>query len=70
LVTIISSYQTGHAINLGDLVFEPPRSGPTLWEIGVPDRSAAEMFIPYTDPKYPTNKLFLNNDKLVVTPKS
>jgi rhamnogalacturonan endolyase len=51
-------------------VFEPPRSGPTLWEIGVPDRSAAEMFIPDTDPKYPTNKLFLNNDKLVVTPKS
>ncbi|XP_051220497.1 uncharacterized protein [Lolium perenne] len=53
----------GKKINLGDLVFEPPRSGPTLWEIGVPDRSAAEMFIPDTDPKYPTNKLFLNNDK-------
>jgi hypothetical protein len=23
------------------------------------------MFIPDTDPKYPTNKLFLNKDKLV-----
>ncbi|CAM0949851.1 unnamed protein product [Alopecurus aequalis] len=54
---------TGGAINLGDLVFEPPRSGPTLWEIGVPDRSAAEMFIPESDPKYPPNKLFLNKDK-------
>ena len=54
----------GRAINLGDLVFEPPRSGPTLWEIGVADRSAAEMFVPDTDPKYP-NKLFLNKDKSV-----
>ncbi|PNT67317.1 hypothetical protein BRADI_3g24670v3, partial [Brachypodium distachyon] len=52
----------GRAINLGDLVFEPPRSGPTLWEIGVPDRSSAEMFVPDPDPKY-LNKLFANNDK-------
>uniref|UniRef100_A0A0E0MJA4 rhamnogalacturonan endolyase n=1 Tax=Oryza punctata TaxID=4537 RepID=A0A0E0MJA4_ORYPU len=34
----------GRIINLGDLVFEPPRSGPTLWEMGVPDRSAAEQY--------------------------
>ncbi|TVU27112.1 hypothetical protein EJB05_29692 [Eragrostis curvula] len=52
----------GCDINLDDLVFEPPRSGPTLWEIGVPDRSAAEFFIPDADPKY-TNRLFLNKDK-------
>uniref|UniRef100_A0A0D9XNS9 rhamnogalacturonan endolyase n=1 Tax=Leersia perrieri TaxID=77586 RepID=A0A0D9XNS9_9ORYZ len=48
-------------INLGDLVFEPPRSGPTLWEMGVPDRSAAEFFIPDPNPKY-LNKI-LNKDK-------
>ena len=28
---------------LGDLVWKPERSGPTLWEIGIPDRSAAEF---------------------------
>ncbi|KAL6641954.1 hypothetical protein ACP70R_020135 [Stipagrostis hirtigluma subsp. patula] len=52
----------GRANNLGDLVFEPPRSGPTLWEIGVPDRTAAEFFIPDVDPKY-VNRLFLTKDK-------
>ncbi|KAF7088578.1 hypothetical protein CFC21_091671 [Triticum aestivum] len=51
----------GGAINLGDLVYEAPRSGPTLWEIGVPDRSAKEMFVPDPDPKY-LNKLFQNKD--------
>ncbi|XP_062203110.1 rhamnogalacturonate lyase B-like [Phragmites australis] len=52
----------GGAIDLGDLVFEPPRSGPTLWEIGVPDRTAAEFFVPDADPKY-RNGLFLSKDK-------
>jgi hypothetical protein len=46
-------------------VFEPPRSGPTLWEIGVPDRSAAEFFVPDADPKY-ASKLFLGKDKSVL----
>jgi rhamnogalacturonan endolyase len=45
-------------------VYEAPRSGPTLWEIGVPDRSAAEMFVPDPDPKY-LNKLFQNKNRLV-----
>ncbi|RLM99730.1 rhamnogalacturonate lyase-like isoform X1 [Panicum miliaceum] len=49
-------------INLGDLVFLPPRSGPTLWEIGVPDRTAAEFFVPDVDPRY-ANRLFLHKDK-------
>lgn len=35
-----------------DLVYEPPRDGPTLWEIGIPDRSAAEFHIPDPSPKY------------------
>uniref|UniRef100_A0ACD5X2Z6 Uncharacterized protein n=1 Tax=Avena sativa TaxID=4498 RepID=A0ACD5X2Z6_AVESA len=52
----------GGAVRLGDLVFEPPRAGPTLWEIGVPDRSAAEFFIPDPNPKY-LNKLFLTKDR-------
>ncbi|XP_037446038.1 probable rhamnogalacturonate lyase B [Triticum dicoccoides] len=52
----------GGAVALGDLVFEPPRSGPTLWEIGVPDRSAAEFFVPDPNPRY-LSKLFVARDK-------
>jgi rhamnogalacturonan endolyase len=52
----------GCAVDLGDLVFLPPRSGPTLWEIGVPDRTAAEFLIPDVDPRY-ANRLFLHKDK-------
>jgi rhamnogalacturonan endolyase len=55
---------SGGDIDLGDLVFEPPRSGPTLWEIGLPDRTVAEFFVPDADPKY-ANKLYLNMDKLL-----
>ncbi|KAJ0026270.1 hypothetical protein Pint_08522 [Pistacia integerrima] len=47
-------------IELGDLVYEPPRDGPTLWEIGIPDRSAAEFYVPDPNPKY-INKLYLNH---------
>lgn len=52
--------RAGSNINLGVLVYEPPRKGPTLWEIGIPDRSAAEFFVP--DP-YPTlaNQLYTNH---------
>ncbi|KAI3884118.1 hypothetical protein MKW92_031969 [Papaver armeniacum] len=42
-------------INLGDLVYEPPRDGPTLWEIGIPDRSAAEFYVPDPNPNYINN---------------
>ncbi|KAK9012023.1 hypothetical protein V6N11_040093 [Hibiscus sabdariffa] len=38
--------QPGNKIELGTLIYDPPRNGPTLWEIGVPDRTAAEFFIP------------------------
>ncbi|XP_010060112.2 probable rhamnogalacturonate lyase B [Eucalyptus grandis] len=50
----------GCQVDVGDLVFEPPRNGPTLWEIGVPDRSAAEFYVPDPNPKY-INKLYLNH---------
>ncbi|KAK6792568.1 hypothetical protein RDI58_011649 [Solanum bulbocastanum] len=51
---------SGCSIEMDDLVFEPPRNGPTLWEIGIPDRSACEFYIPDPDPKY-VNKLFINH---------
>ncbi|TKW25456.1 hypothetical protein SEVIR_3G121000v4 [Setaria viridis] len=49
-------------VDVGNLVFEPPRSGPTLWEIGVPDRSAAEFYVPDPDPRY-SSRLFLTKDR-------
>ncbi|XP_021743771.1 probable rhamnogalacturonate lyase B [Chenopodium quinoa] len=52
----------GHAIDLGDLVYDHPRDGPILWEIGIPDRSAAEFFIPDPDPRL-VNKLYLTRDR-------
>ncbi|XP_031283521.1 probable rhamnogalacturonate lyase B [Pistacia vera] len=49
--------KAGSKFKLGAIVYRPPRYGPTLWEIGVPDRSAVEYFVP--DP-YPTlmNRLY------------
>ncbi|OMO50310.1 hypothetical protein CCACVL1_30518 [Corchorus capsularis] len=43
--------QPGKEMDFGALIYDSPRNGPTLWEIGIPDRTAAEFFIP--DP-YPT----------------
>ncbi|MQL73842.1 hypothetical protein Taro_006227 [Colocasia esculenta] len=50
----------GSDINLGDILYEPPRDGPTVWEIGIPDRSAAEFYIPDPNPLY-INKLYVNH---------
>ncbi|KAF6150992.1 hypothetical protein GIB67_016470 [Kingdonia uniflora] len=50
----------GSDIRLGFLVYEPPRDGPTLWEIGIPDRSAAEFYVPDPDPNF-INKLYVNH---------
>ncbi|CAN1159366.1 Rhamnogalacturonate lyase [Linum perenne] len=54
------SITSGCYVDMGDVVFEPPRNGPTLWEIGVPDRSASEFYVPDPSPKY-INKLFLHH---------
>ncbi|XP_058221954.1 rhamnogalacturonate lyase B-like isoform X2 [Rhododendron vialii] len=54
------SITSGCEVDLGNLVYEPPRDGPTLWEIGIPDRSAAEFHIPDPNPKY-VNRLYLNH---------
>lgn len=43
-----------------ELVYEPPRDGPTLWEIGIPDRSAAEFYVPDPNPMY-INKLYVDH---------
>lgn len=56
----------GSKIKLDNLVYEPPRDGPTLWEIGIPDRTAAEFYVPDANPKL-VNRLFINHtDKFVL----
>ncbi|KAL3655230.1 hypothetical protein CASFOL_001016 [Castilleja foliolosa] len=57
---VIITITPGCEIEMGDIIYEPPRDGPTLWEIGVPDRSAAEYYVPDPDPKY-INKLYVNH---------
>lgn len=37
---------------MGQVIFKPLRDGPTLWEIGIPDRSAEEFYIPEPNPMY------------------
>ncbi|XP_055960248.1 probable rhamnogalacturonate lyase B isoform X2 [Mercurialis annua] len=51
---------SGCNIDVGDIVYEPPRDGPTLWEIGIPDRSAAEFYVPDPEPMH-VNKLLVNH---------
>ncbi|XP_020242828.1 probable rhamnogalacturonate lyase B isoform X2 [Asparagus officinalis] len=54
------SITSGCFIDLGDIVYAPPRDGPTLWEIGIPDRSAAEFYVPDPNPNY-VNRLYINH---------
>lgn len=57
--------ETGCSIDVDEIVYQPPRDGPTLWEIGIPDRTAAEFFVPEPNPKF-VNKLFVNHpDRLL-----
>ncbi|KAF7129981.1 hypothetical protein RHSIM_Rhsim10G0175600 [Rhododendron simsii] len=53
---------SGSNIRLDNLVYEPPRTGPTLWEIGTPDRVAAEFFVPDPNPAL-ENHLYDSFDK-------
>nr|GMD58305.1 probable rhamnogalacturonate lyase B [Ipomoea batatas] len=50
----------GDNIDVSNLIFYPPRNGPTLWEIGIPDRKASEFFVPDPKPGL-ANRLFINN---------
>ena len=45
-------------------MYDPPRRGPTLWEIGIPDRTAAEFYIPEPDPDY-INRLYTKSQKYI-----
>ncbi|XP_057533370.1 uncharacterized protein LOC130811194 isoform X1 [Amaranthus tricolor] len=56
----ISVTAAGCDIDMGQLVYEAPSDGPTLWEIGIPDRTARQFFIPDPNPKY-VNRLYLNH---------
>ncbi|CAK9156016.1 unnamed protein product [Ilex paraguariensis] len=56
---IYVSVTPGSRIRLGNLVYNPPRSGPTLWEIGIPDRTAAEFYVPDPNPTL-MNKLYID----------
>jgi rhamnogalacturonan endolyase len=51
----------GCEINVGELVYEPARDAPTLWEIGIPDRTAAEFYVPDPNTLYLyVNRLYVN----------
>ncbi|KAL3618966.1 hypothetical protein CASFOL_037194 [Castilleja foliolosa] len=50
----------GSKITLGNLTYVPPRNGPTFWEIGIPDRTAAEFFVPDPNPRI-INKLYTSH---------
>lgn len=56
----LCTQKPGCDIDVGNIVYEPPRDGPTVWEIGIPDRSAAEFFVPDPNPKY-INKLYIGH---------
>ncbi|KAI3466562.1 hypothetical protein Pfo_023225 [Paulownia fortunei] len=56
LVTVSEGSET----QLGNTTYVPPRDGPTLWEIGFPDRTANDYYVPDVNPMY-VNKLFLNS---------
>ncbi|KAG6397538.1 hypothetical protein SASPL_143707 [Salvia splendens] len=50
----------GSVIQIGDLVYNAPRNGPTLWEIGIPDRTGSEFYVPDPAPGL-INKLYLKS---------
>lgn len=58
--SLTENFCAGLDVSLWDLIYEPPRNGPTLWEIGVPDRSAAEFYVPDPNPLY-INELYDNH---------
>ncbi|KAH0713435.1 hypothetical protein KY289_009394 [Solanum tuberosum] len=60
--TSIVNVTPGSNIKLGVLLYNPPRNGATIWEIGVPDRTAAEFFIPNPPPQFKVHK-YKNNSE-------
>ncbi|CAN1166813.1 Rhamnogalacturonate lyase, partial [Linum perenne] len=70
VIGVVSSFRhpqlitvkAGDELKLGQVSFKPPRTGPTVWEIGIPDRSANEFFVPDADPNF-VNKFWLDKPK-------
>ncbi|XP_021646098.2 probable rhamnogalacturonate lyase B isoform X2 [Hevea brasiliensis] len=56
LVTISAGSET----QLGNLTYVPLRDGPTVWEIGFPDRTAVGDYVPDANPAF-VNKLFIKS---------
>lgn len=56
----IITVSAGSTIDLGALTYGAPRDGPTMWEIGVPSRTAAEFYVPDPNPKY-INRLYVDH---------
>ncbi|KAF9590299.1 hypothetical protein IFM89_032307 [Coptis chinensis] len=50
----------GSETELGNVIYLPTRDGPTVWEIGFPDRTATGFYVPDVNPMY-INKLFINS---------
>ncbi|KAJ0966186.1 hypothetical protein J5N97_027324 [Dioscorea zingiberensis] len=59
LHTELINISPGLEVELGNLTFNPPRDGPTVWEIGFPDRTAIGFYVPNASPMY-INKLFIS----------
>nr|XP_018623891.1 probable rhamnogalacturonate lyase B isoform X2 [Nicotiana tomentosiformis] len=51
----------GSRTRVETLVYNAPRNGPTLWEIGIPERTASEFFIPDAQPRL-LNQLYVVNN--------
>ncbi|XP_009771423.1 uncharacterized protein LOC107773907 isoform X2 [Nicotiana tabacum] len=51
----------GSRTRVETLVYDAPRNGPTLWEIGIPERTASEFFIPDAQPRL-LNQLYVVNN--------
>lgn len=51
---------SGSETQLENLIYAPHRDGPTVWEIGYPDRTALGYYVPDVNPMY-VNKLFLHS---------
>lgn len=56
---IVRKFSDSH-VQLGNLTYAPLRDGPTIWEIGFPDRTAIGYYVPDVNPMY-VNKLFINS---------
>lgn len=59
---LIKNKIPGEQIQIGNLVYDPPRNGRTVWEIGIPDRTAAEFYVPDPAPGL-TTKLYINHNQ-------